>query len=105
MMSLVLNNRAQIYTGFKLVRQFRFLLILSFIFGFCEDCLKLNLSLPSKTTICEKMIPAKTVYLSVLPAVNLGRKHNHANRLSRKTFVMYNSPGRKPEMADSLGGS
>ena len=62
--------------------------------------------------MCEKWLPAKTVRVIVPPAESLSRKHNHADRLGSKSFIMYNGLGRKKKdldrkqnNADSLGGS
>ena len=52
-----------------------------------------------------KMFIAETVRVIMLTAESLGRKHNHAGRPGRKPFIVNSSLGRKPDIADSLGGS
>ncbi|MEW8546780.1 MAG: hypothetical protein AB2693_24970 [Candidatus Thiodiazotropha sp.] len=61
--------------------------------------------LPAETIVRVKWLPAKTVRAILLPAERLSRKQNHADSLCRKPFIMFSCPGRKQELADSLGGS
>ena len=61
--------------------------------------------LPAETAVCDKGLPAKTVYMILLTAETLNKLQNSQDSLSRKLFIADGSRRRKQEISDSSVGA